>query len=144
MLGNEFATLMLVSGTERGLEDRLKEAAKRLEWERRLTIFIRELESGPEQSAQETFEQFTLAAVGVDKAGIVAGISRCLAGFGILITDLRGEVQHVPQSGTPLYTLSLRMNVPQSLEIAKVESALEAIAQRVDIEVSVRLEDKRE
>ena len=41
MLGSEFATLMLVSGSGADLQDKLYEATKRLEWERHLTIFLR-------------------------------------------------------------------------------------------------------
>ncbi|MFN2375941.1 MAG: glycine cleavage system protein R, partial [Candidatus Binatia bacterium] len=46
MLGSEFATLMLVSGSGPDLRDRLYEATKRVEWERQLTVFLRPVE-GP-------------------------------------------------------------------------------------------------
>ncbi len=137
MLGNEFATLMVVSGTGDDVRTRLEEASKRLEWERRLTVFLRELDGSPEPRSAEAFANYNLAAVGVDKAGIVAGVSRCLADFDILITDLRGTVRHVPQAGTPLYTLSLRMLIPRSVEISEVEQALEAVAASVDVEINL-------
>ena len=44
MLGSEFATLMLVSGTEPDLAAKLADTTKRLEWERSLTIFVRHLD----------------------------------------------------------------------------------------------------
>jgi glycine cleavage system transcriptional repressor len=53
MLGTEFATLMLVSGNGTDLQERLYQASKRLEWERRLTVFLRPVDDpgGPGASA---------------------------------------------------------------------------------------------
>ena len=44
LLGPEFAVLLLLSGEGADLERRLAAGCKRLEWERRLTIFFRPLE----------------------------------------------------------------------------------------------------
>ncbi|MBI5506394.1 MAG: hypothetical protein HY899_16495 [Deltaproteobacteria bacterium] len=136
MLGSEFATLMLVSGTGEDLRDRLYEATKRLEWERHLTVFLRPLQP-PSAGAAELFDTGTLSAVGVDKAGIVAGVSRILADHGVLIVDLRGEIRPVAQSGTPLYTLAIRMRVPAAASKARIAADLESVAARLGIEISL-------
>ena len=47
ILGNEFASILLCSGTEPDLEQRLAEGARRLEWQNRLTVFLRPLEGEP-------------------------------------------------------------------------------------------------
>ncbi len=44
ILGNEFAAILLCSGSADDLERRLGDGARRLEWENRLTIFLRPLE----------------------------------------------------------------------------------------------------
>lgn len=134
MLGSEFATLMLVSGTGADLRERLYEATKRLEWERHLTVFLRPVEA---PSAAGAGADWSLSAVGVDKAGIVAGVSRVLADHGVLITDLRGEAKPVAESGTPLYTLQIRMRVPASCPIAGLQADLEKAGAGLGIEVSM-------
>src|SRR5205085_9060668 len=63
MLGSEFATLMLVSGSGADLQEKLYEATKRLEWERHLTVFLRPVE-GP--GVAGTGVDYSLPAVGVD------------------------------------------------------------------------------
>jgi glycine cleavage system transcriptional repressor len=133
MLGSEFATLMLVSGIGADLQEKLYEATKRLEWERRLTVFLRPVE-GPAVSSNGV--DYSLSAVGVDKAGIVAGVSRVLADHAVLITDLRGEAKPVAESGTPLYTLQIRMRVPESCALARLEADLERAGAALGIEIT--------
>lgn len=134
MLGSEFATLMLVSGTGADLKERLYEATKRLEWERHLTVFLRPVEP---PSATASGRDFSLSAVGVDKAGIVAGVSRVLADHGVLITDLRGEAIPVAESGTPLYTLKIRMTVPGTCPLPALQQHLDTAGSDLGIEVSI-------
>src|SRR5512144_3087366 len=47
ILGSEFAVLLLLSGTGPETAQHLSAACKRLEWEKRLTVFFRPLESEP-------------------------------------------------------------------------------------------------
>lgn len=134
MLGSEFATLMLVSGSGPDLQERLYEATKRVEWERHLTVFLRPVEGA---GLKNGGSDWTLSAVGVDKAGIVAGVSRVLADHGVLITDLRGEAKPVAESGTPLYTLQIRMRVPDQCPISTLQSDLDKAGGQLGIEVSI-------
>lgn len=137
MLGNEFATLMLASGTGDDVAGKLSDACRRLEWERNLTIFIRPLDSVPPTMAGLTDTTHRLTAEGVDKAGIVAAVSRTLAERGVDIVDLRSGMVAVPQSGTPLYTLTIRMRVPSTLEIEDLDTRLADVAERLDIEITL-------
>ena len=134
MLGSEFATLMLVSGSGADLPERLYEATKRLEWERHLTVFLRPVD-GPGATGGGT--DYSLSAVGVDRAGIVAGVSRVLADHGVLITDLRGEAKPVAESGTPLYTLQIRMRLPDRCPLSALQADLESAGSRLGIEIGV-------
>jgi glycine cleavage system transcriptional repressor len=135
MLGNEFATLMLVSGTGDDMRARLTDACRRLEWERNLTVFVRPLDGQPAAPAQSASASHVLTAEGVDKAGIVAGVSRLLADHGIHISDLRGRITPVPQSGTPLYTMTARVHLPESCDEARVRADLADVAAKLDVEI---------
>lgn len=137
MLGSEFATLMLISGLGDELERRVSDAMKHLEWERRLSIFVRPLESAPDPPHGPGARTFELVAEGIDKAGIVAGVARSLADHGVLIADLRGAIAPIPQSGTPLYRLSIRMSVPATVDLADLQSELGRIAEHLDVEISL-------
>jgi glycine cleavage system transcriptional repressor len=80
ILGSEFAVLLLLTGEAEGIAERLSSACKRLEWERRLTVFFRPLEAEPiPYRASHRASRYALQAAGVDKAGIVARLARCLA-----------------------------------------------------------------
>src|SRR5512136_1004792 len=86
ILGSEFAVLLLLTGEGDDVERRLSTACKRIEWEKRLTVFFRPLEGEPVgYGVQHGALAFELQAVGVDKAGIVARVARCLADHGINI-----------------------------------------------------------
>ena len=139
MLGSEFATLMLVSSTADDAQDRLSDAFRRLEWERRLTVFVRPLDGAPTPLVAADAVPYRLVAEGVDKAGIVARISRCLADRDIHIADLRSCMTPVPESGTPVYTLTLRMNLPaeSAAEIGALQAELAAIADDLRVDVSM-------
>src|SRR5438034_10836003 len=47
VLGSEFAVLLLLSGDGPDLDRHLSTACKRLEWEKRLTVFFRPLDGPP-------------------------------------------------------------------------------------------------
>jgi glycine cleavage system transcriptional repressor len=137
-LGNEFAVLMLVSGAGSKPDGSLQEAAKRLEWERNLTVFLRPVLDPPIDRPITDSVPYTITAVGVDRAGIVAGVSKCLARRGIGIADLRGAVSEAPQSGTPVYTLTLRLSLGGDDDIAALAEELHEIGERLDVDVSLR------
>jgi len=137
MLGNEFATLMLASGTGEDIATVLSDACRRLEWERNLTVFIRPLETPPPTVAGLADTTHHLIAEGVDKAGIVAGVSRTLAKHDVDIVDLRSGVTPVPQSGTPLYTLRIRMRIPAHANVDALDSALATVAEQLDVEIKL-------
>jgi len=139
MLGSEFATLMLVSSADDDAQERLADAFRRLEWERRLTVFVRPLEGAPTSVLVGDALPYRLVAEGVDKAGIVARISRCLSDRGIQIADLRSHMTPVPESGTLVYTLVLRMHLPDDAraELSALQAELAAIAEDLRVDVSI-------
>ena len=140
VLGGEFAVLLLFTGSgEADLERRLSNACKRLEWERRLTVFFRPLEGPPAPYGHgERRATFDLVATGIDKAGIVARICRVLAERDITIREMKTNSRPEPESGTPLYTMRIEMGVPESVKRSELESALERVAEELKIDVSLK------
>ncbi len=139
ILGGEFAVLLLLSGTGEGLDERLRAACKRLEWEKRLTVFFRSIDGEPRPyGTGRDISAYDLHAVGVDKAGIVARVCRRLADHGINITQLQSHSRPQPQSGTPIYTLRIRLNLPVGLDVARLRRELDEVA--ADLRIDLTLE----
>jgi glycine cleavage system regulatory protein len=112
ILGSEFAVLLLLSGQGADVERRLAAACKRLEWEKRLTVFFRPLESGVVPTGEAPGRALDCVVTGVDKAGIVARIARALADHRVNVEDLHTDLRQEPESGTPIYTMRIRMRIP--------------------------------
>ncbi len=138
ILGSEFAVLLLLTGDGPQIADRLSAACKRLEWEKRLTVFFRPLDAEPiPYGASHHARRFTLQASGVDKAGIVARLSRCLADHRVNIAQMQTQSRPEPESGTPIYTVSLVMDVPAETDLETLRDRLENIARDLCIDLAL-------
>ena len=136
ILGSEFAVLLLLSGQGDDVERRLSSGCKRLEWEKRLTVFIRPLEE-PAPTDPPRGVPLECVVTGVDKAGIVARVARAVADHGANITDLHSDLRPEPESGTPMYTLRLRRIVPPERDVRVLRQALERVAAELRVDLSV-------
>ncbi|MFC1888436.1 glycine cleavage system protein R [Thermodesulfobacteriota bacterium] len=136
ILRGYFALLLLLSSHDRDIENRLSASCKRLEWEKKLTIFFAPItEAESSLKATDRRIEYELQTTGLDKAGIVYKISRLLADHGINVIDLNTKVAPSPQSGTPLYTMKIHMKVPPEIE----ESALREELNRLEEDLSVEI-----
>ena len=141
VLGSEFAVLLLLSCEGEDVERRLSTGCKRLEWEKRLTVFFRPLEGdGPPRPAGTPGTPMECAVTGVDKAGIVARVARVLADHGVNITALSTQSRPEPESGTPIYTMRIQMTVPRTVDRQALRAELERVA--ADLRVDLALADR--
>lgn len=139
ILGGEFAVLLLFTGDGEDLERRLSSACKRIEWERRLTVFFRPLEAEPlPYGGGEPREIYDLQATGVDKAGIVARVCRLLAERDVTIREMKTLSRPEPGTGMPLYTMRIEMGVPTTVTSEALQADLDRIAEQIKIEITLR------
>jgi glycine cleavage system transcriptional repressor len=139
ILGSEFAVLLLLTGAGHDVEQRLSTACKRVEWEKRLTVFFRPLDSEPVSfGVSHHAAAFELQATGVDKAGIVARVARCLAESDINIIQMATTSRPEPGTGTPIYHMRIRMDVPQSVDLGALRRDLEGIAADLHIDLTLQ------
>jgi glycine cleavage system transcriptional repressor len=137
ILGSEFAVLLLLSAVTPDAERHLASGCKRLEWEKRLTVFFRPLETEPVPYAARTHaRRFALQAIGVDRAGIVAKLARSLADQGVNIAAMTTQSRPEPESGTPIYTVRVQLDVPREVDVAALERRLHAIGEELGVEVA--------
>jgi len=138
ILGSEFAVLLLLTGEGEEVERRLSQACKRVEWEKRLTVFFRPLEGAPVgYGAAHQARAFELQAVGVDKAGIVAQVARCLASQQINIIQMSTSSRPEPGTGTPIYSMRIRMEAPEAVDQTVLRRELDRIAGALHIDVTL-------
>ncbi len=138
VLGSEFAVLLLLTGEGADIAPRLSAACKRLEWEKRLTVFFRPLDAEPiPYRATHQARRYALQAIGVDKAGIVAKLSRALADHRINIAQMQTQSRREPESGAPIYTISIEMDVPGEVEERALRERLEAVARGLCVDVAL-------
>ena len=141
VLGSEFAVLLLFTGEGTDLEERLSAGCKRIEWERRLTVFFRPLDGEPEgYGTREEREAYRLSAAGIDRAGLVARVCRLLAEHDVTIREMKTLSHREPESGTPLYTMQLEVGVPRGVPLEVLRSGLEHLAD--DLRIEIRLDER--
>ena len=135
ILGNEFAAILLCSGSSPDLERQLSDGARRLEWEHRLTIFLRPLEGEPRPPVPAPGTHLMrIETEGSDRAGIVACICRTLADQRVNIADLRSQSFASP-SGSAIYRMTILAEVPNSLAAPELSKALDEAGGRIGVEV---------
>lgn len=138
VLGSEFAVLLLLSGHGEQIAERLAAACKRLEWEKRLTVFFRPLEGDPTSAPRAAATRpYVLHATGLDKAGIVARVSRCLADHQVNIRQMGTQSRPEPESGAPFYTMRIEMDVPEAVDEAALRENLDAIGRELYVDISL-------
>jgi glycine cleavage system transcriptional repressor len=143
ILGSEFAVLLLLTGEGEAVEQRLSAACKRVEWEKRLTVFFRPLEGEPvPYGVSHHASALELHATGVDKAGIVARVARCLANHKVNITQMATASRPEPQTGAPIYSMRISMDAPEGSDLKALRHELESIATSLHIELSLQPLDR--
>lgn len=134
-LGSEFAVLLLLSSTGADAERRLSAGAKRLEWEKRLTVFIRPLDGEPLRGKPYGVTTFEVEAHGLDKAGIVARVARCLTESDANILEMSTRVRPAAESGTPVYHMSIVIDLPNQVREEELRRRLDEVAHALRIEI---------
>lgn len=137
ILGSDFAVILLASSSSNEAADRIAVGAKRLERDHGLSILMRSLEGEVHPSVPAPGSRlFRVEAAGEDRAGIVAGLCRVLADQGVNITDLASRSRPGP-GGSPHYEMTITAEVPDTLDHRELREALEAVADRLVVDVAL-------
>jgi glycine cleavage system transcriptional repressor len=139
-LSGEFAILLLFSPLSNGdngdLQEKMNAECRRLERDKGITAFIRPV-TIDEQMPKADFQKKTIRVEGQDQAGIVYKISRYLADNEVNISHLNSQVRSSPQSGSAIYAMTIQVEVPQDLSLAKLEEALAEIGDELNVDVVI-------
>ncbi len=136
VLGAEFGILLLVSGTEAEVGAIERDLAE-LGAKTGLGIVPRRTKS-PEDHRRASSIPCLVTAEAIDHEGIVRAVSRALHGAGVNIVSLETAAYEAPVTGSPLFRLSARVDLPPGVTVNKLRKAMEALAEAENLDVEVR------
>jgi len=136
-LGSEFATMILFSGQGDDLLQRLHMTCKHLEYEQGMTIFIKPIEEGAGPASPAAGRPYRLKTMGEDKAGIVARTARAIADAGGNIIELTSHLRPAASTGTPLYEMEMRFDLPRAADLEGLRRKLQGIEESLHVDITL-------
>ena len=135
MLDDEFTINLLFSSAGDKIETLLLAECHKLEQQKNISAFIRPVKERklPEQAG---FCIGTIHVEGLDQAGIVYQVSQFLADHSLNIVDLKSTMKTTPESGTVLYLMDIRIQVPESIATKTIQAGLDGVAEALNVEIS--------
>ncbi len=138
VLGNQFALLILLSGSGEEFQFRLSAGCKRLEWEKRLSIFLTPVEESAGLPQAKQNPNYELTTTGMDRMGIVYNVSRLLAEEGINIADMHTNITPLPESGTPVFGMRVELQIPAEVSVPALLEKLNRLSEKLGVEISLK------
>jgi glycine cleavage system transcriptional repressor len=135
-LEDEFVMMLLFTGEGDDLAERFSKECRRLEREKEITAFVREL-SEEKEKPKKIYSSHTLFAEGVDQAGIVYKISDFLAKRSVNIARLISRKLLSPQTGTTIYTVEVEMEVPEGVALHELEHGILELGNEMHIDFNL-------
>ncbi len=135
ILGGQFSMILIISNPKIATQEEFSDAFKPLE-ENNLSVFIRTLKPGGEIRPEQEGDLCMISVYGADKPGIVFQVAKELGDRNINITDLNTKL--VGDKQNPVYVMMLEAMLPVDTEIEVVENWMEALKQRLQVDISVR------
>jgi glycine cleavage system transcriptional repressor len=133
-LAGDFAALILVSVPDSELQD-LDRDLNGL-GEEALEITTRRLR--PVESASfEGYLPLMVAVTGADHEGIIRNVAQVLHRLKVNIAELESEVVNAPTTGTPLFNMKARLQVPPDLPLVVLENELRQAGEELGVLVEV-------
>ncbi len=133
ILGGKFALILLVSG-DSGAIGRLSEECPRLAADLGLTLTAEETAS---TVSEWPLTPYAVKAVAIDNPGIVYRLSHFFSERDINIRDLHTERYAAAHTGTALFAVSLRIDVPEGVRTADLRQQLLGFADELNIDITL-------
>ena len=134
---DEFAIILLFTGQGENLEDQLLGDCRRLERDKGITAFIRPVEI-EDKGKQVNFVTKTINVEGIDQTGIVFKVSRYLANNNINIESLTSRRSISPESGTALYFMEIKVQVPETISIGQLDAGLSQVGEELNLDITLQ------
>ena len=136
VLGAEFGILLLVSGVEDEIAAIERDLAQLTE-KTGLQISARRTKS-PEEHRRAAAIPCVVTAEALDQEGIVRSVARALLNVGVNIVSLETTAYEAPVTGSPLFRMEARVDIPPGVTVGKVRKAMDAVADSENLDIDVR------
>ena len=136
ILADEFTLSLLFSSQQPDIEDILSQACRRLELDKGISAFVRQIKATTTPS-QLGYKTCTLHIEGLDQAGIVYKTSQFLADHSLNIIQLDSTASASPQSGATIYSMTIDIQVPEDLPFNQLEEELSTVADDLHVDVTM-------
>jgi glycine cleavage system transcriptional repressor len=133
ILGGEFALLVLVEGTEASLA-KVEAAAPALERELGLKIVAKRTKAEPPRGG---LRPYSIRVTGLDRPGIVHGVTDLLAARNINVAALESRVANAPLTGTPMFVLDAKLQIPSDVALSELRRVLQALCDDENLDFSL-------
>ena len=137
-LAGEFSLNILFAGPENiDLIATLSEQLKQLGEEKNLSAYVRPI-IVEAQKPTAMVVTHTLLVEGLDQTGIVYRISRYLADKQINIANLDSSVTYASQTGAPIYSMKIHIEVTPETAMDVIESGLGRLADELHLDITIQ------
>jgi glycine cleavage system transcriptional repressor len=135
-LGGEFAVIMMLSLSAEN-QDPLTASLQGLN-HKGLMVIARPTDLSRMNKFQG-FVPYEISVIGADHEGIVNSVARYLASEQINVEEMDTHVTHAPNTGTPLFSMTARVQAPPNLSLSQLRSKLADIGDELDVDIEVTL-----
>ena len=135
-LGGEFAVIMLLSLSAEN-QDPLTASLQGLS-DKGLMVIARPTNLSRMDKFQG-FVPYEISVIGADHEGIVNSVARYLASEQINVEEMDTRVTNAPNTGTPLFSMSARVQAPPDLSLSQLRTKLAEIGDELDVDIEVTL-----
>ena len=90
-----------------------------------------------EKERQIDFITKNIKLEGIDQTGIVFKVTRFLANNNINIENLTSRRIISPESGTAMYFMEIKVQVPKDISIKDLEKELSQVGEELNLDISV-------
>ena len=136
VLGGEFGVLLLVSGSPEQIAS-IEQGSGEIAQRTGLSVIARRTKS-PEEHRRAPTIPCVVTAEALDHEGIVQAVARALAATGVNIVSLEATAYEAPVTGSQLFRMEARIDVPSSVTVGKVRKAMDQVAEEENLEIDVR------
>jgi glycine cleavage system transcriptional repressor len=135
-LGGDFAVIMLLSLAAEKVQPLLN-ALPSLQ-KKGLTVTSKRTKL-TRLSEFQGYVPYEISVFGADHEGIVYKVARHLAAEGINVEEMDTRVSPAPNTGTPLFSMSARVQAPPNLTLRQLRHKLADVAEEIDVDIEIKL-----
>lgn len=133
VLGEEFAVIMLVSGSS-SIVDKIKALLPQIEVDLGLTIISKETKSN---ANAEPRIPYLIEIVAMDNLGIVHEVTEFLSHNQVNVEDLRTSSYPAAHTGTIMFSMDLSISVPANLNVSSLKSTFIEFCDDLNLDVTI-------